>query len=539
MDPKLLTEAGWKAIAAKFKIKDNGLQKVLAAYEKIDDKEHDDRLKVMASVSQLAGLLKKAKDVAAAPAAVKYVTEVASAAEAEQRQITKDKALAEKAQAVAAKAEAAAKKQGQGEDEEEEEQGEFFDVLTRTIKSLKTAKQPYFFQVCDAKPYGLIISKKDIRKSAQHRKQLSQIAGGSTRPPKFGECRIEGGNKLVLEMEKPPSGLARVIQKWIKDSISLVLKVQVGTESSDDEEQSPDAAAAQGGARTTVTPGTDDQGEEVLNIGGAPGAEEKGKKGADKPKQQAAGAAAAAPGADTPAAEPALDPKAPFKISSSVGQGAKNKPADVQAVQVALNLQAKAGLKVDGKIGPKTIAAIKAFQQTMGQFKPDGVIEVGRGTARALSGAVKLGPPPAPPKPVPVPTLGKGTLDKAPDAWHNTRNIVQTNIGELKKAVRSHYSAENPALLKDIEKNLKKLDGILDKLDTKLAESLANAKTAKNDAERKNHLKNSKVILTNYITYVKSEPLIDHIDKNPWGVQTNIKKSLSATMMHIAQAIGT
>jgi hypothetical protein len=29
MDPNLLTEGGWKAIAAKFKIKDNRLQKAL------------------------------------------------------------------------------------------------------------------------------------------------------------------------------------------------------------------------------------------------------------------------------------------------------------------------------------------------------------------------------------------------------------------------------------------------------------------------------------------------------------------------------
>ena len=37
MDPKLLTENGWKEIAAMFKFKDNGLLRALADYEKLPD----------------------------------------------------------------------------------------------------------------------------------------------------------------------------------------------------------------------------------------------------------------------------------------------------------------------------------------------------------------------------------------------------------------------------------------------------------------------------------------------------------------------
>ena len=62
------------------------------------------------------------------------------------------------------------------------------------------------------------------------------MAGGSTRPPKVGECHFDGG-KYVLEMEKPPSGLARILQKWIKDTTGLNVKVMVGTESSDDADE--------------------------------------------------------------------------------------------------------------------------------------------------------------------------------------------------------------------------------------------------------------------------------------------------------------
>src|SRR6266498_2965750 len=69
MNPKLLTESGWKATAVKFKIKDNGLQRALAAYEKTEDHKHDELIKQIALAKQLAVNLKKAREVAAEEAA--------------------------------------------------------------------------------------------------------------------------------------------------------------------------------------------------------------------------------------------------------------------------------------------------------------------------------------------------------------------------------------------------------------------------------------------------------------------------------------
>jgi hypothetical protein len=37
---------------------------------------------------------------------------------------------------------------------------------------------------------------------------------------------------------------------------------------------------------------------------------------------------------------------------------------------------------------------------------------------------------------------------------------------------------------------------------------------------------------------VKSEPLIAHIEKNPFGVDTQVKKVLIDALTHMAQAIG-
>src|SRR5438132_12232363 len=119
MDPKLLTESGWKTIASKSKVKDNGLQRALASYEKIDEQQHDERLKALASVNQLAGALKKVKEVTALPDVVDYLADLLGAADAGKTEITKAKAAAEKAQALAQKkAESEAKEKEQEEEED-------------------------------------------------------------------------------------------------------------------------------------------------------------------------------------------------------------------------------------------------------------------------------------------------------------------------------------------------------------------------------------------------------------------------------------
>jgi len=383
MDTKLLTESNWKATAQKFKVKDNGLQKALAIYEKLDEAKFDDRLKAVGAVSQLAGALKKDKTVAVMADVVKYLTSVAAAAESDRGEITKAKASAEKNAALAAKKEQDAAKKDQekeGGGEEEEESGDALTKLTNALKTLRTAKQPYFFLVCDVKPYGLMLSKKEIKTNAQAKKELSQLAGGSTRPPKFGTCHFDSG-KLVFDMDKPPSGLARILQKWIKDNTGLGLKVMVGTESAEDEES------------------------------------------------------------------------------------AANEPA----------------------------------------------------------GAAAKPPSPA--------------LAKAPELWQGTRKILDANINKLKEAIRNEFANASPAMIAGIEKTVSKLDVVLEKLDHRLADSLEKAHSTTDGAARQAALKNSQAILHEYLEYVNTEPLIAHIDTNPFGVQTNLKRVLADSLNHLNQAM--
>ena len=153
--------------------------------------------------------------------------------------------------------------------------------------------------------------------------------------------------------------------------------------------------------------------------------------------------------------------------------------------------------------------------------------------ASSAAGAAK----PAP-QVVPPPELGQATLERAPEVWHSTRAVLDSNINALKEAIKNEFAGESPALLAGIEQTVAKLDVVLNRLDHKLADSLAKAHAAKDAAACKAELQNSKVILADYINYVKTEPLIAHIDANPLGIQVDLKRVLTASLMHMAQAIG-
>jgi len=236
-------------------------------------------------------------------------------------------------------------------------------------------------------------------------------------------------------------------------------------------------------------------------------------------------------------ASPAPRAKGPLGLSASVGRGGKNNPDDVTAVQTALNQRVAAGLAVNGKCDANTLQAIEEFQKRLGQFKPTGLIEPGRGPVRMLASSGKIPPPPEPPKPMAPPKLGKPSLATAPMVWRGTRELLATNIQELKKGVLDHYGNESPKLLKAIEAELNNLGGILDKLDHRLADSLELANAAADDAARKEELKNAKTILAGYIEYVKSEPMIAHIDANPFGVDTRLKVALMESLTHLAKSM--
>jgi hypothetical protein len=227
----------------------------------------------------------------------------------------------------------------------------------------------------------------------------------------------------------------------------------------------------------------------------------------------------------------------PFEVGAPVGRGGKNLEEDVKAVQAALNRRADAGLDVDGRCGPDTIQAIMDFQRAMGQSKPDGRVDPRRGTARALAASGKIGAPPPAPSPLAPPDLGVPSLARAPEVWHGTRHILDHNIDELKRAIRQEYANEHPSLLAEIDQNVQRVDVILEKLDLRLAQTLERAGAAKDKGKRKVEIDAAKAILADYIAFVKTEPLIDHIDNNPFGVDTKVRKVITDSLTHMVKSI--
>src|SRR5581483_3383236 len=318
IDPK-----AWKAVSAKYKIKDNGLDKALTGYNNLDEDANDDRLKAVSAIGQLANALKKAKEVLTSPEAVKFLATLSGAADKEKGEVLKRKQAAEKNAAAAAKAQDEKKRSQDAADDsnakDEKQEGGFKALTLSMLQKVKGAKPdaPYQYLLCEAKPLPFVLIAKQI--NASHRKMLEKLSGGSKRFLKPGAVTFEDGH-YCFESEKDIPGAARRVQGFFKNLTGKKFPVMFGSQKASDEEE----GAAKEGAEGSKGKGA----ETAAGAAGAVGAE--------------AGAA----GATAPAAS-----KGGFSISASVGQGGKNKQEDVQAVQTALNAKAKAGLTVDGKCG--------------------------------------------------------------------------------------------------------------------------------------------------------------------------------------------
>ena len=129
-------------------------------------------------------------------------------------------------------------------------------------------------------------------------------------------------------------------------------------------------------------------------------------------------------------------------------------------------------------------------------------------------------------------------LAEAPQVWKGTRAFLQTNIDALKQAVQAQIADEGDDLIDEINDHLQKLDRIMGRLDKRLTNSLTNALETQDPGLRNASLQESKTILAEYIRYVRSEPLIEHLDSNPFGVKMDLKTTLAKSLTQVAKAIG-
>lgn len=138
-------------------------------------------------------------------------------------------------------------------------------------------------------------------------------------------------------------------------------------------------------------------------------------------------------------------------------------------------------------------------------------------------------PPPVSPK-----------LAKAPEAWRSTQRSVTASVKQLQAAVRKSLAGEAPKLIAEIEDSVSALDGIAEMLGNELPDILNEAIAAKDLASRNAELKQARTLLSGYQKYAKGPgaQLIAHIDSNPFGVKTNLKKTLTDGLTEMSEAIG-
>ena len=125
-------------------------------------------------------------------------------------------------------------------------------------------------------------------------------------------------------------------------------------------------------------------------------------------------------------------------------------------------------------------------------------------------------------------------LRSAADNWRAVHRKADGQIQNLKVAIQAHYAQHDQKVQDEIAQGTKKLDAILNNVDHELAVLMADAGTSLEAAD----LEHARKLLTQYITYVASEPLIAQMDANPFGVTMGLKALLRDGLTDAAKAIG-
>ena len=100
-------------------------------------------------------------------------------------------------------------------------------------------------------------------------------------------------------------------------------------------------------------------------------------------------------------------------------------------------------------------------------------------------------------------------------AWVNVRKKLGSDLQSLERAILD-YCKTQPDLSTSAAAKVRKLDGILGVLDERLTETLDKALGAPDDAQRLVWHEQARKVLQDYITFVKTDDLLDGIEKNPF-----------------------
>jgi len=129
------------------------------------------------------------------------------------------------------------------------------------------------------------------------------------------------------------------------------------------------------------------------------------------------------------------------------------------------------------------------------------------------------------------------TLKKLPLLYRGTHAAVSKQFEGLKSAIRQTYSSEAPELIAEIDKGLGQIDAAIAGFDHSIAEELEKAHQAKDEATRRAHLEKCQALHTKNIHFLASNPMLKHIENNPFGVQVPVVKTYAVSFQQIDKHI--
>jgi len=244
---KLLNDAAWKDLAAKNKVKDNGLQKALEKLKRAGDDKYDEQEKALDEITKVIAALKKDKAVIAASAASKYLVQMQADAESAARDVTKSRSEHEKSQKAKADTEKKAAQAAQVDDEDDDELTP--ELLTTKLKPLlkmvAKGETMHALVAKSGKQVKVLLSRKPIPPA--RRKVLSdELGGGST---KFypGVCALEDG-AMTFALKAEVAGMSKLVKLALLEQTGLRLnkikcRGEDGDDHDDDETERPIIAA--------------------------------------------------------------------------------------------------------------------------------------------------------------------------------------------------------------------------------------------------------------------------------------------------------
>ncbi len=383
--------------------------------------------------------------------------------------------------------------------------------------------------------------------------ELKRLLKRAVDEPVHMAFALDGAGKAVIQLDKMKQ--PKALEKQLKDGVSNAKAVRFGTvavDKNDPKRVTFMVNKAAGGAARKLAIALKGTGFTKITITSEDGVAEEAQ-GEDEEEAQgeddlAAPAAAAQADADAPAPPPAAAAPAAAagpdaaaltsQLTALVKQmlEAIQKTPSAKAVLAKLATDAQASLK--GSDLDQAAAGIESLRQAIAD-------SAGQGPAAGspAGSAPPAGPAAAAANGAAAAQAGTGNaadpavaqkLQKSKAAWSATRSKVDADLQKLRKAIADATKGDDTA--QDIEKLFgTAVQPLLETLGDELTELLDRAEKA-DGGERNTVMAEVQRVIASHTQYVSSNPVISHLDDNPF-LPVSIGKTLSATLSTLSAIV--